>query len=77
MTARTRTGSGTRRRSRSTCRTHQVTGRNSFSGWRVTQRAARNSARAAEIAAVVAFLAFEATFSTGAEFPVDGGAAQL
>ncbi|MFB7500754.1 SDR family oxidoreductase [Streptomyces sp. NPDC056161] len=30
-----------------------------------------------EIAAAVAYLAFDATFSTGAEFPVDGGASQL
>ncbi|WP_086683683.1 SDR family oxidoreductase [Amycolatopsis pretoriensis] len=31
----------------------------------------------AEVAAAVAYLAFEATFTTGAEIPVDGGAAQL
>lgn len=31
----------------------------------------------AEVAATVAYLAFEATFTTGAEIPVDGGAAQL
>ncbi|MEW1777831.1 SDR family oxidoreductase [Streptomyces sp. NPDC086777] len=30
-----------------------------------------------EVAAAVAYLAFGATFSTGAEFPVDGGASQL
>jgi NAD(P)-dependent dehydrogenase (short-subunit alcohol dehydrogenase family) len=30
-----------------------------------------------EIAAAVAFLAFEATFTTGAELPVDGGLSQL
>lgn len=30
-----------------------------------------------EIAATAAFPAFEATYSTGAEFPVDGGASQL
>ncbi|MFI9645752.1 SDR family oxidoreductase [Streptomyces sp. NPDC052040] len=30
-----------------------------------------------EVAAAVAYLAFEATFSTGTEFPVDGGASQL
>lgn len=30
-----------------------------------------------EVAAAVAYLAFGATFSTGAEFPVDGGATQL
>jgi NAD(P)-dependent dehydrogenase (short-subunit alcohol dehydrogenase family) len=30
-----------------------------------------------EIAKAVAFLAFEATFTTGAELPVDGGASQL
>jgi len=30
-----------------------------------------------EVARAVAFLAFEATFTTGAELPVDGGAAQL
>jgi NAD(P)-dependent dehydrogenase (short-subunit alcohol dehydrogenase family) len=30
-----------------------------------------------EIARAVAFLAFEATFTTGAELPVDGGASQL
>ncbi|RDG34720.1 SDR family oxidoreductase [Streptomyces corynorhini] len=30
-----------------------------------------------EVAAAVAFLAFGATFSTGTEFPVDGGASQL
>lgn len=31
----------------------------------------------AEIAKAVAFLAFDATFTTGAEFPVDGGGSQL
>lgn len=30
-----------------------------------------------EVAAAVAYLAFDATFSTGTEFPVDGGASQL
>ena len=30
-----------------------------------------------EVAAAVAFLAFEATFTTGAELPVDGGVSQL
>ncbi|MBJ7902404.1 SDR family oxidoreductase [Streptomyces sp. NPDC003656] len=30
-----------------------------------------------EVAAAVAYLAFHATFSTGTEFPVDGGASQL
>jgi NAD(P)-dependent dehydrogenase (short-subunit alcohol dehydrogenase family) len=30
-----------------------------------------------EVAKAVAFLAFEATYTTGAEFPVDGGASQL
>ncbi|MEU8948654.1 SDR family oxidoreductase [Streptomyces sp. NPDC048489] len=30
-----------------------------------------------EVAAAVAYLAFDATFSTGSEFPVDGGASQL
>ncbi|MCF3963126.1 SDR family oxidoreductase [Streptomyces fuscigenes] len=30
-----------------------------------------------EVAAAVAYLAFGATFSTGSEFPVDGGASQL
>ncbi|MEU9125533.1 SDR family oxidoreductase, partial [Streptomyces sp. NPDC048506] len=30
-----------------------------------------------EVAAAVAYLAFGATFTTGAEFPVDGGASQL
>lgn len=30
-----------------------------------------------EVAAAVAYLAFGATFSTGTEFPVDGGASQL
>lgn len=30
-----------------------------------------------EVARAVAFLAFDATFTTGAEFPVDGGASQL
>ena len=30
-----------------------------------------------EVARAVAFLAFEATYTTGAEFPVDGGASQL
>ncbi|OIJ91754.1 short-chain dehydrogenase [Streptomyces sp. MUSC 14] len=32
---------------------------------------------AEEVAAAVAYLAFGATFSTGTEFPVDGGASQL
>ncbi|WP_284744714.1 SDR family oxidoreductase [Amycolatopsis sp. RTGN1] len=31
----------------------------------------------AEVAKAVAFLAFDATYTTGAEFPVDGGASQL
>ncbi|NBH03589.1 SDR family oxidoreductase [Amycolatopsis sp. SID8362] len=31
----------------------------------------------AEVAATVAYLAFDATFTTGAEIPVDGGATQL
>jgi NAD(P)-dependent dehydrogenase (short-subunit alcohol dehydrogenase family) len=31
----------------------------------------------AEVAAAVAFLAFDATFTTGAELVVDGGASQL
>lgn len=31
----------------------------------------------AEVAKAVLFLAFDATFTTGAEFPVDGGASQL
>ncbi|MGH8918006.1 MAG: SDR family oxidoreductase, partial [Actinomycetes bacterium] len=31
----------------------------------------------AEVARAVAFLAFEATYTTGAELPVDGGASQL
>lgn len=30
-----------------------------------------------EVAKAVAFLAFEATYTTGAEFPIDGGASQL
>lgn len=30
-----------------------------------------------EVAAAVAFLTFDATYTTGAEFPVDGGASQL
>ena len=30
-----------------------------------------------EVAKAVAFLAFDATYTTGAEFPVDGGASQL
>ncbi|MGW4675475.1 SDR family oxidoreductase [Streptomyces sp. NPDC004324] len=30
-----------------------------------------------EVASAVAYLAFDATFSTGTEFPVDGGASQL
>ncbi|NED80665.1 SDR family oxidoreductase, partial [Streptomyces sp. SID11233] len=30
-----------------------------------------------EVASAAAYLAFGATFSTGAEFPVDGGASQL
>lgn len=33
--------------------------------------------RPAEVAKAVVFLAFEATFTTGAEIPVDGGASQL
>jgi NAD(P)-dependent dehydrogenase (short-subunit alcohol dehydrogenase family) len=33
--------------------------------------------RAEEVARAVAFLAFEATYTTGAELPVDGGASQL
>jgi NAD(P)-dependent dehydrogenase (short-subunit alcohol dehydrogenase family) len=33
--------------------------------------------RPEEVAAAVAYLAFDATFSTGTEFPVDGGASQL
>jgi len=33
--------------------------------------------RPEEIAKAVAFLAFEATFTTGAELPVDGGWSQL
>ncbi len=33
--------------------------------------------RSEEVAAAVAYLAFGATFSTGTEFPVDGGASQL
>jgi NAD(P)-dependent dehydrogenase (short-subunit alcohol dehydrogenase family) len=33
--------------------------------------------RAEEVAAAVAFLGFEATYTTGAELPVDGGATQL
>ena len=32
---------------------------------------------AEEIARAVVFLAFEATYTTGAEIPVDGGASQL
>jgi NAD(P)-dependent dehydrogenase (short-subunit alcohol dehydrogenase family) len=31
----------------------------------------------AEVARAVAFLAFDATYTTGAELPVDGGASQL
>lgn len=30
-----------------------------------------------EVAKAVAFLAFDATYTTGAEFPIDGGASQL
>ncbi|MNN89536.1 3-oxoacyl-[acyl-carrier-protein] reductase FabG [compost metagenome] len=30
-----------------------------------------------EVAKAVAFLAFEATYTTGAEFPVDGGGSQI
>jgi NAD(P)-dependent dehydrogenase (short-subunit alcohol dehydrogenase family) len=30
-----------------------------------------------EVAKAVMFLAFEATFTTGAEFPVDGGGTQI
>lgn len=33
--------------------------------------------RPEEVAKAVAFLAFEATYTTGAELPVDGGASQL
>ena len=33
--------------------------------------------QADEVARAVAFLAFDATFTTGAEIPVDGGATQL
>jgi NAD(P)-dependent dehydrogenase (short-subunit alcohol dehydrogenase family) len=33
--------------------------------------------RPEEVARAVLFLAFEATFTTGAEIPVDGGASQL
>ena len=33
--------------------------------------------RSEEIAKAVAFLAFEATYTTGAELPVDGGISQL
>ncbi len=33
--------------------------------------------RPEEIAMAVAYLAFEATFTTGAELPVDGGLSQL
>lgn len=33
--------------------------------------------RSEEVAKAVAFLAFDATYTTGAEFPVDGGASQL
>jgi NAD(P)-dependent dehydrogenase (short-subunit alcohol dehydrogenase family) len=33
--------------------------------------------QAEEVARAVAFLAFDATFTTGAEFPVDGGLTQL
>jgi len=33
--------------------------------------------RAEEVAGAVAFLGFEATYTTGAELPVDGGASQL
>jgi NAD(P)-dependent dehydrogenase (short-subunit alcohol dehydrogenase family) len=33
--------------------------------------------RPEEVAKAVAFLAFEATFTTGAELPVDGGITQL
>jgi NAD(P)-dependent dehydrogenase (short-subunit alcohol dehydrogenase family) len=32
---------------------------------------------AEEVAKAVVFLAFEATYTTGAEFPVDGGSSQL
>ena len=33
--------------------------------------------QAEEVARAVAFLAFDATYTTGAELPVDGGATQL
>lgn len=33
--------------------------------------------RAEEVAGAVAFLGFEATYTTGAELPVNGGASQL
>ncbi|MET8850753.1 SDR family oxidoreductase [Amycolatopsis sp. NPDC004625] len=41
------------------------------------QNPMRRFGEPAEVAATVAYLAFEATFTTGAEIPVDGGAAQL
>lgn len=37
----------------------------------------RRPGRPEEIAKAVVFLAFDATFTTGAELPVDGGASQL
>jgi NAD(P)-dependent dehydrogenase (short-subunit alcohol dehydrogenase family) len=37
----------------------------------------RRLGRPEEVARAVAFLAFEATFTTGAELTVDGGASQL
>ena len=37
----------------------------------------QRSGRPDEVARAVAFLAFDATYTTGAEFPVDGGASQL
>lgn len=33
--------------------------------------------RPEEVARAMAFLAFEASYTTGAEFPVDGGGSQL
>jgi NAD(P)-dependent dehydrogenase (short-subunit alcohol dehydrogenase family) len=37
----------------------------------------RGLPRLSQVAKAVVFLAFEATFATGAELPVDGGVAQL
>jgi NAD(P)-dependent dehydrogenase (short-subunit alcohol dehydrogenase family) len=37
----------------------------------------RRFGRPEEVAAAVAFLGFDATFTTGAELAVDGGASQL